>query len=163
MTISVICQNIGINYFIQLWDFDTCHARDMHQYLRAGWRNWSQSFGKWQVWSLTIHWNHFGFLISIPGVRNVLQSQEEVPDFQKIKIKFFNVSRCFGGFRNFFFLFFFRDHFWKSDWQNFGNLQKKNQKKFSQPFSVFREILQLYIYFFFRDHFLKSDWQYFRN
>ena len=38
-----------------------CNARDMHQYLGDGWRNWSQSFGNWQIWSLIIHWNHFGF------------------------------------------------------------------------------------------------------
>ena len=81
--------------------------RDMHLYLRAGWRNWSQSFCKLQVQSLTRHWNHFGFLISISGVRNVLQSQEGVPDKKKIKIKFFNVSRCFGRFGNFYYLFIF--------------------------------------------------------
>ena len=43
---------------------------------RAGLRNWSQSFGKWKIWSLTTHWNHFVFMVSIPEVRNVLQSQE---------------------------------------------------------------------------------------
>ena len=33
-------------------------------------------FFKWQIRTLTTHWNHLGFLISIPGVRNVLQSHE---------------------------------------------------------------------------------------
>ena len=89
-----------------------CHARDMHLYLGVGWRNWSQSFDKWQVWSLTTHWNHFGFLISISGVRKVLQSQQGfLIFFTKNVITFLDVSRCFERFVNF--LFLFRDNFWK--------------------------------------------------
>ena len=72
--------------------------RDMHLYLRAGWMNWSQYFGKWQIWSLTTHWNHFGLLISNPGVSDVLQSQEGVPD----KKKMYHISQCFKGFGWFF-------------------------------------------------------------
>ena len=72
-----------------------CHVRDMHLYLGAGWRNWSQSFGKWQVWSLATYWNLFGFLISIAGVRNLLQSQEGVPDFFK---KMYHIFKCFSVF-----------------------------------------------------------------
>ena len=45
-------------------------------YLKAGWRNQPQSFSTWKVRSETSHWIHLGFPISIPGVRNVLQSQE---------------------------------------------------------------------------------------
>ena len=44
----------------------------MHLYLRAGWRNWSHSFCKWQIWSLTTHWNLFGFLISWLYYKNLL-------------------------------------------------------------------------------------------
>ena len=69
----------------------------MHQYLRTGWRNWSQYFGKGQIWSLTTRWNHFGFLISIPGVRNVLQSQEGVPDFFKFILSLFSTFLGVSG------------------------------------------------------------------
>ena len=40
---------------------------------------------------LTTYWNHLGFLISIPGVRNVLQSQEGY----LIKKKNYHISQCF--------------------------------------------------------------------
>ena len=57
--------------------------------LRDGWRNWPQSFSKWQIWSRTSHWNHLEFLISIRNVRNVLQSQEVfLKDDQKYFFKF---------------------------------------------------------------------------
>ena len=67
-----------------LWSlFDLCVMMSQnvtwcvtHQYIGYGRRNSPQSFFTWQIWMLTTHWNHLGFLISIPGVRNVLQSQE---------------------------------------------------------------------------------------
>ena len=30
-----------------------CQLHDIHQYISPVWRNWSQSFCKWQVWSFT--------------------------------------------------------------------------------------------------------------
>ena len=44
--------------------------------LKAGWWNQPQFFSTWKVRSETSHWIHLGFPISIPGTRNLLQSQE---------------------------------------------------------------------------------------
>ena len=88
------------------------HMRDMHQYFRAGWRNWSQSFGKWQIWLWTTHWIHFGFLISITGVRNVLQTQEGVPTFFQRILSHFSMSLGVRG-GSVIFLFLFLDYFVK--------------------------------------------------
>ena len=62
-----------------------------------------------------------------------------VPDFfENIFFRFLDVSRCFGGFVNFFFWkYFLGTKCWKSDWQNFRNFSshffkngpKKNEKK----------------------------------
>ena len=48
-----------------------------HVYLRARWSHQPQSFSKGKVCSVTSYWYHLGFLISIQGVKNVFQSQEE--------------------------------------------------------------------------------------
>ena len=50
------------------------------EYLGAGWIFLHQIFCKWSLTSLNPYVNHSGLLISIPGVRSVLQSQGSVPD-----------------------------------------------------------------------------------
>ena len=66
------------------------------KYLEAGWRNVSQYFGLQQIWSLTTHWNNCGFLIFIPGVRNVLKSQEGFLMLNIFFFTLFTVSQYFG-------------------------------------------------------------------
>ena len=65
-----------------------CKFFNLHWYLWAGWRNQLESFFKWKVRSGRSQWNHLGFLISIPGVRNILQSQEVF--LMDAKSNFFN-------------------------------------------------------------------------
>ena len=55
---------------------------------------------------LTTHWNHLGFLISIPGVRNVLQSQEGFLIFVQKNVSNFSMFLGVSGdfatfFKNF--------------------------------------------------------------
>ena len=63
-----------------------------HQYIGYGWRNSPQSFFEWKIWTLTTNWNPLEFLISNPGVRNVLWSQEGFLIFSKNK---YSICQCF--------------------------------------------------------------------
>ena len=62
-----------LEYFLYIY---IASGHLLQLYIWAGSRNQLLSFFKWKVWSGRSHWNHLGFLISISGVRNVLQSQE---------------------------------------------------------------------------------------
>ena len=90
-------------------------------------------FFKWQIWMLTTHWNHLGFLISIPGVRNVLQSQEGFLIF--LKIFFFDFSMFLDVLGDLW-TFFFENIFWE---QHFVKVIGKISKIFdiSEKFRFF--------------------------
>ena len=62
-------------------------------FLKAEWRNQPQSFSTWKVWSGTSHWIHLGFPISIPGVRNILQSQEVFLMDANLTFSIFKIKR----------------------------------------------------------------------
>ena len=79
------------------------------KYLEAGWRNQPQSFFTWKLWSWTSHWNHLEFLISISGLRNVLQSQEVfLMDAKSIFFNFEDREECY----TYNFVYFVRQNHW---------------------------------------------------
>ena len=137
-----VCWFMYVCMHVYMCVYKKCHVLDMHLYLGVGWRNWSQSFSKWQIW----HWNHFGFLISIPGIGNILQRKKRFLIFSKNFFlhfsMFFIVLRVSG---NFGFLFF--GPFWKKVTGTFKN--KKNYLKclnLSRAPSLLCIYLYIYIY-----------------